>query len=284
MLTGALILPKTYEIYDFLKRRLSRILIPFLFWSIMYIILNVIIKLAKDENMSLIELSKYILVNLRDGASFHFWYIYMLIGIYLFIPLIGKWINFSPRKEILYFLIIWGITILINLPKIDQIKPDIDLSYFSGFIGYPILGYYLAIKNKNIKDRRIAILLIAIGALITIVGTYVGTTHKGAYYDIFYGYLSPNAIITSIGIFLLFRHLEFKNNRLNSAIAFVGRYSYGIYLCHIFVMVCLSTIGINSSLLSPIVSILLTSVLCFIISLLVTYTINKIPYGHFVSG
>src|ERR1700742_1454256 len=37
MITGALLLHREYETGDFLKKRLSRIISPFLFWSLVYI-------------------------------------------------------------------------------------------------------------------------------------------------------------------------------------------------------------------------------------------------------
>src|ERR1700712_776037 len=37
MITGALLLYREYELGDFLKRRLTRVIYPFLFWSLVYI-------------------------------------------------------------------------------------------------------------------------------------------------------------------------------------------------------------------------------------------------------
>src|ERR1700749_2914497 len=37
MITGALLLNRDYEIGDFLKKRLTRVVVPFLFWSLVYI-------------------------------------------------------------------------------------------------------------------------------------------------------------------------------------------------------------------------------------------------------
>ena len=57
-----------------------------------------------------------------NGASYHFWYIYMIIGIYLFIPIIGRWIRSAPESHIQYFLGIWGLTILFNNPHFPYLK------------------------------------------------------------------------------------------------------------------------------------------------------------------
>jgi surface polysaccharide O-acyltransferase-like enzyme len=66
---------------------------------------------------------------------------------------------------------------------------------------------------------------------------------------------------------------------------FVGRYNYGIYLSHALVLYFLEDpFGINYKLCVPVISIPLTALVCFIISLLLVWIINKIPMGKWVSG
>lgn len=283
MLTGALLLPKTYEINDFLKRRFSRIVLPFLFWSIIYILYELILKVQNGENISLYDLAKFIFLQFRDGAAVHLWYIYLIIGIYLFIPIISKWIINSSKKEILYFIIVWMIAIFFELPKLSKLKPDVDLSYFSGYIGYPVLGYYL-IKFVNKNVRKLSLLLIVIGTSITIYGTYFVTYNTGIFDEVFYDYLSPNVICTSVGVFLFFRDMEFKNPKFNMMTKFISKYSYGIYLSHILVLLLLIKIGISWEFVNPIIGIPIISILCLITALAITFGINKIPYGKYISG
>ena len=44
MLTGSLMLSKDYDLNDFLKIKLMRIIIPFLFWSVIYILYGLVSK------------------------------------------------------------------------------------------------------------------------------------------------------------------------------------------------------------------------------------------------
>lgn len=284
MLTGALILPKTYKLGDFFKKRISRILLPFIFWSFIYILYNLILKWQNGDHLNAVELSKYIFTQLQNGASFHLWYVYMIIGIYLFIPIISKWIVNSTKNEITYFIVIWAIVILINLPFLVRFKPNINLSYFSGFLGYPILGYLLTIKFTGKKIKWLSLLLFLIGTLITIFGTYLLTKNNGKFNGGFYSFLSPNIIIASIGVFLFFRDSNFKYVWIRNLTEFISKYSYGIYLAHIFVLILLSNFGITRSFINPIIGIPLTTILCLTISTIITYTINKIPYGAYISG
>ena len=106
MITGALLLHKEYEIGSFLKKRLSRVVIPFLFWSLVYIAYswyNEEITFGSDIGANI----RQVLHLLKYGSSYHLWYVYMLIGLYFFIPVIGKFVRNASENEILYFLIVW---------------------------------------------------------------------------------------------------------------------------------------------------------------------------------
>ena len=103
MLSGALLMNKEIQLADFLKKRFVRILIPFLFWSIVYSVYNYY-KLNIENKMNI---SAYVLDCFTNGASYHLWYIYMLIGLYLLIPILAKWIQTSSDSSINYFILIW---------------------------------------------------------------------------------------------------------------------------------------------------------------------------------
>lgn len=277
MISGALILPRIGSISNFFKKRVSRIFFPFMFWSLLYVAFNLSVSL-ENKNIFI-----YILTQLRDGASFHLWYIYLIIGMYLFFPVLGKWVVNAEKNEILYFIVIWLLVILFSIPMLSKFKPNITLNYFAGYIGYPILGYYLAnfAAHKNIK--LVSVLLIVIGTLATIIGTHIETKAKGSFVVFYYEYLSLNVLMTSVGMFLFFRFFEFQNKKITAIVNFVGTYSYGIYLSHILVLSFLNMF-IKWHIINPIIGLPLKSLVCFIISLFVVYLINKIPYGKYVSG
>ncbi|HEY4198709.1 MAG TPA: acyltransferase family protein, partial [Mucilaginibacter sp.] len=146
MITGALLLHREYEIGDFLKRRLSRVIWPFLFWSLVYIgysWYNEDITFTNDVWGNI----HIVLHQLKNGAYYHLWYVYMLIGLYLFIPIISRFVRNAPEKEILYFLIVWFVVISFSQPYLFRFQPLIDVHYFTGYLGYLVLGHYLAFKE-----------------------------------------------------------------------------------------------------------------------------------------
>jgi surface polysaccharide O-acyltransferase-like enzyme len=210
----------------------------------------------------------------------------MILGIYLFIPIIGKWVRGCNDREIVYFLLIWACTLLLNQPILSKLKIGIGLTYFSGYLGYVVLGYYLATKTfKNIKLLNIiSTYLILSGLVVTIIGTYLLSSSSGKFNGIFYSYLSPNVLIVSIGIFLVSKNNQAPNQKIFGIVSFISKFSFGIYLIHILVLSVLYKIGINWDFINPIIGIPITSFICLFISGGIVYCVNKLPYGNYVSG
>jgi surface polysaccharide O-acyltransferase-like enzyme len=287
MLTGTLLLNKEYELYDFLKNRFSRIILPFLFWSLIYAFLALKNKFLENPELSFFEICRLTFLLFKNGASFHLWYVYMIIGIYLFIPILNKWIKNATEKEILYFILIWIVTLFFNQPIVSRARINIDMVYFSGYIGYVVLGYYLSIKSfrYNVKNIRfIAIALIITGIAIAIFGTYFLTKRANHFMEYFYSNFALNTIISSVGMFLLFKNLKISNQLLIRIIDFINKYSYGIYLVHVLVLEFLKVLGITYNFINPILAIPIITILCLCISSFIIFGINKLPYGKHISG
>jgi len=286
MLSGALLLSKDYKISTFLKKRLVRLLIPFLFWSLVYIINSLVNDFEAGNRPGFWEIARDIFVQLRDGSSGHLWYIYMIIGLYLFIPIIGKWVRNATEKEILYFLGIWLIVLILDQPIISKIKPDIDLSYFSGFLGYLVLGHYLKIKSfgSQKKTNIIGLILIGLGLISTILGTFLVQRFTNEYVSTFYEPLSPNILLYSTGIFILFKNKDVSLRPIVILRDFICKYSYGIFLVHILIFSKLNDFNIRWNFINSIVGVPITVFLCLIISAGVVYIVSKLPYGKYISG
>ncbi|MFW0738406.1 acyltransferase [Flavobacterium sp. T12S277] len=286
MLTGALMLNKKYELSDFLKRKFSRIILPFLFWSFFYILLTVRSEFLVQSEKA-VDIFNRAFTLLIGGSSFHLWYIYMIIGIYLFIPIISKWIQNATEKEILYFLGIWIFALMLNQPIFAAFRINVDLTYFTGFLGYLVLGYYLSVKSFQYDARRlkqISVLLLFLGALITILGTYFLSTAEDCFNEYFYGYLTFNVMLVSIGLFIFFKNSKISNPTLVRVIGFINKYSYGIYLVHILVLRFLVSSGIDYDFINPVLAIPITTLLCLLLSAVIIYAVNKLPYGEYISG
>jgi surface polysaccharide O-acyltransferase-like enzyme len=284
MLTGALILPRSYRLEEYFKKRIARILLPFLFWSMIYIAYNLYLKWTHGYEMNFFQTCNYAIYQFKTGASYHLWYVYMLIGIYLIIPLVSKWIVNSSGREISYYVVLWFCVLLFSCPAISTSLPNIDFTYFSGYLGYPVLGYLLAYKIEGKRVKPAGLTLFVLGTIFTMVGAYLSSQYDGTFNGYFYTYLSPNVIVASAGIFLFLRHYSLPLGRFRGVTNLIGKYSFGIYLSHVFVLERLFDYEFTPLFLNPAVGIPCVAMVCLVLSFAITYLLHKIPFGKYIAG
>jgi len=278
MLSGALILPGKFDLFPFLKKRLLRVVVPFLFWCLVYCLVRYPFYHNGD---TLLLVPDFIAWSAKafysQAISPHFWYIYMLIGLYLFAPVIIKWVQHSQKREIEYFLIVWLVTIIAATP--------FNLIYFSEYLGYMVLGYYL-LKWPPAISKGLLWPVFLLGWLITCLGTYFYSQKAGAFQELFYNYLSINVILMTIPVFVILMKTKFTAPALLIRIRnFTSKYSYGIYLVHILVLNGLKKIDIKWNMFNPALGIPVTVAVCFCISAIIIYVVNRLPVvGKYVSG
>jgi len=296
MISGSLLLSKRYSLKDHLKKRFQKVLLPFIFWSIIYILYDLIFPVLKGDSIYFMPSLKYITSGLFFGVRGHLWYVYMILGLYLFIPYLQKWTSQYKKNEMYLFLSLWSVTLIVNWfissapgAKGYSFVRGFDLSYFSGFVGYLVLGFFLYKNNflNNKMGNFYLICLIVLGLMITYFGTYYISKPTGLFKSNFFRYLTPNVAMVSIGLFLLFKNnfnKIFPQRLINSVLQNISKYSYGIYLSHVFVLGMLRHIGINRHFINPLIGTISTTTSCLLLSLIITIIINKLPFGKFVSG
>jgi surface polysaccharide O-acyltransferase-like enzyme len=130
MITGLLLLPVKMNIGDFYRKRLLRITVPLLLWSVLYnlfpwitgilglpstIISGVFAYAPKDAAQTLESaLVQISLIPVKFNVyTVPMWYIYMLIGVYLYMPFFSAWVDKSTPGQQKVFLGIWMSTLFL---------------------------------------------------------------------------------------------------------------------------------------------------------------------------
>ena len=292
MLSGALILRQDKELIPYLKNRFWRIIVPFLFWALVYCVVYVLSIWTKIDGEKAVSTFTEMLIDiffykgLFRMQAFHFWYVYMIIGLFLTVPILRKWIKNATKNEIGYFLLLWTISIILLSPFIATFKPNFDLTFFSGYLGYFVLGYYLSEKKFNSKllNNKMLAFVFLVLVLLTAYGTYYLTSTQGTLNEEFFKYLSPNIVLLSITAFLWLKKFQIKNIRILKWMQTVNKYSFGIYLVHIIVLRILKNLSIDWTFIHPLVGIPLTASICFVSSFAIIFILNKMPLGKHISG
>lgn len=96
--------PLHYDTKEFFRRRAVRILVPFFFWTVVY-------ALMWGEP---VQNFKDLLLNFNYSAG-HMWFVYMMVGVYLLMPLLSPWAEKVSKKELQFYLAIWLFTTLLPL-------------------------------------------------------------------------------------------------------------------------------------------------------------------------
>ncbi|KAA9022279.1 acyltransferase [Niallia endozanthoxylica] len=279
MISGAVLLGdnREFQYKPFFTKRMSKLFIPLIGWSMIYYGYQVF-----AEWYPSFSLKEFIVLFLTNGVSGHFWFMYMMIGLYLTVPIINVFIRHAKKRDIEYFLILWiyASVIVKSMKFIWGYSFSIELYMVTNYIGYFVLGYYLHhFPLKRIWEKT-AIVFGGISIFVTFVLTYYDTKAAGGILQEFwYENHAPNVLLSSIGIFLLCKNL-FAKRKLGFVFHQISRLSYGIYLVHILLMTMLSNkiIVVINELFHPAFSIPLHVVIFVTISCCLSFLLNKIPF------
>ena len=281
MLTGSFVLGNYNDkIGDFLRKALNKIIVPFLIWSVFYLLHNNWDDLLGNR-LSLSQKGGLVLENAISGSAVHLWYIYMIIGMYFIIPIFSKWTKYANKKELTLFLVFWFF-LLVAYPLIDKYRTDFELNYFTGYIGYLIGGYYFF---KFVQLNKIILWTLLLGSIAAIsFATYHLAFQNNVDKEIYLAPLTPGVFLMSMSVYLLFKQSNIAlPNWLNVVVTQICYYSYGIYLVHLVVLAWIDDLLISATAFNPLISLPLMSLLCLAFSYLIIFVLRKIPFiGNWV--
>ncbi len=264
MISGVLLLPVRSGMFDFYKKRMKRVVWPLIFWSLVLPLMffgylsavgTLSPTIAMEEHTLAATLRKlYLFVFNFNYDTIPFWYLYMLIGLYLFIPIIGSWLAQATQKEIRFFIRAWLVSLC--LPYVQLIAPALGyqgnygnmgllgvcdwnpygtLYYFAGFLGYIVLAHYLVrFPDQRSMGRTLAraIPCFLAGYGITLAGFLITQKYYPGNYswlEIFWYFSGINVFLMTYAVFTVVQKLRVMPSKGLTAVAGL---TFGIYLCH----------------------------------------------------
>lgn len=308
MISGVLLLPLKSDMSTFYKRRTNRIIIPLIFWSLVtpvlyYLYLNFGVdtsspNIVMDDFTWGATMSKlYTFIFNFNYTTIPLWYIYMLIGLYLIMPVISAWLVQASQKDVRWFLYIWGVSMF--LPYIQMLAPVLGYTgnygnmsllgvcdwnpygtfyYFSGFLGYIVLAYYLVKYPLNwswTKTLYIAIPLFLAGYIVTLLGYLYTQKHAPGDYaalEVIWYFSGINVFVMTFSMFIVMQKIKIKPSGFINTVASL---TFGIYLCH-FIIVQMGYDLIYPRIALPAyLQIPLMAVFVFSISLCIAWLMSK---------
>jgi surface polysaccharide O-acyltransferase-like enzyme len=287
MLSGALLLqPAKLDepIRVFLRKRLSRIGLAFGFWSMVYLAWGFYVT---NVPVTLSYVVQGIVKDFFTGAWYHFWFIYLIVGLYLITPILRIFISNGNPRITRYLISIWFIGIAI-IPLIQfGLGYTLNAGVFiiGGFIGYFVMGNYL----QKITLRPLILLELLIASFIgTVFAVWLMTYPLSSLgqNNYFLGYLTLNVIVGSAALFLILLKFkpdwpETKNTTTRRVIQAISNNTLPIFLFHIVILETfergLLGFKISFTNLNPIVEIPLLAALTFFITFGLVLLMRKVP-------
>ena len=265
MITGALLLPVRGDTSVFYKKRISRVFWPFLLWSVLYnlfpwvtgllglhpdVILDFFPYSGEEAARQALDVSLGYIAEMPFNFSLldvHMWYIYLLIGLYLYLPVFSAWVEKASDKAKLWFLAAWGVTTLLPY-YYEYVSPYVwgtcswnsfgMLYYFAGFNGYLLLGHYLRNTEWSLgKTLALGIPLFVVGFSVTFTGFRHVTSlpeYSDELLELFFTYNSLNVVMMTIPFFMLAKKANVRSEPVKRLLANLTACGFGIYMIHYF--------------------------------------------------
>ena len=310
--------PTHYPTMEFFRRRAVRILVPFLLWTVVY-------AFRWGEP---VENFRNLLLNFNYAAG-HLWFVYMLLGVYLLMPLLSPWAEKVEKKELQIYLGICLFTTMIplirdwaaggattviygpsGLPRQALFPLWGEASwnaygtfyYFSGFIGYLLLGLYFRKFVGELSWKKtlgiaipcyIAGFAISFGGFLrrvyeTAEGTFPvgGLVENAVWWETTWCNDTIGVVLMAIAWILVFKKIKAEGRFYKNVLLPVSKASYGIYLMHLLILVPIcgafrnwlgsGSEGVLGFWTTP-AEILLSAITAFIGTSLVSVLIRRIP-------
>ena len=293
MASSYLLFPVRRPTGEFIRRRLLRVALPFAVWATAYVVVSG----GKLGQM---------LFNFPDEGG-HLWFVPMLLGLYLLMPLLSPWAERVSERELRGWIVLWLFTT--TFPFLRQLRELLfgappfgavpylygecpwnmfgAFHYVSGFVGYMLLGFWF---RKFATERSWAKTLARATppwiAGIAVIGIpfffYTDKFPFSAPYahavkmEMSIEYCSIGVALTTLGVFMVMRKFNFGGAFYKRIVRPISEASYEMYLLHMFILAPTSAALIPR--LSTPIAISATALAAFALSAAAAILIRKVAH------
>lgn len=285
MISGRFFLsgPGETDIRNLYSKHILRLVVVFAIWSCVYGIWDCRFWMGNES----VGWRPYVTELLM--GRYHLWYLPMLTGIYMLLPVLKSWVMHCSKKNMEYFLMLFCVfQIGVSTLKIKYISAEVlhvidqfsDVEMVCSYIGYFILGYYLyrySLTKKVQKWIYAGGILGLIGAIgISTLDAFRKVTPVSTAFDSF----SVFTFGVTLAVYVFFQEVVGKKNlkKGEKLIKELSANTFGIYLMHLLFIEFLEDRGITSMSINNIVGIPMLAIVCFLVCALAAGLLRRIPF------
>lgn len=283
MISGALFLNPGYrlEVKKLYMHNILRYFVMYVLWSCVYGLWDI-------KGFSGAEMGWKDYIREMIYGRYHLWFLPMIIGIYMLLPVLKGWLQNAGKKDVEYLILLFlvfqigaetlkALTVTEELHYLlDEFRPEM----VCGYLGYFIWGYYLFHIGVEKKICRFFYAAAAPALICNVVlGNYLAI-HRGQAVGNLYDSFGVFTFLIVTALCLAAR--EFLDNRewkegSRKVIGELSADTLGVYLVHIGLMEGLRLCGIHSMTLPIVVGIPVHALLCFGLGILLAALLRRIP-------
>jgi hypothetical protein len=246
---------------SFFSKRVSRLLIPWLFWFVVYGLLHIM------NGTPFLPVTGDIFSAVLNGTRMHLWYLPFIfitsVTLVFYYNRVEKHSIFKKYNLVLFVLL--SIIFLFSLPLWRPWSLDLLAPWGGWFLVLPavFIGATIANLNHHLSDCWKIVLYLTIIILISIWLTLSGhwTVRLGIPY------------LFGILLFVAAIYLKFDISKHSKMIMTISNCTYGIYLIHPLIYSIEKKLGLSDNIFVPF--------LTYALSLFIILLANKIP-GPFI--
>jgi surface polysaccharide O-acyltransferase-like enzyme len=289
MISGSLFLSKEVKIRSLYTKNIARLAVAYFIWSALYAI---VIPVTEHLISGSAEISLTSIIENVIGGHYHLWFIPMIIGLYMCVPIIKEIVI---SKSIMKYFLLLSFIFAFLIPQTVIIADDFIGGRFTaglikaysviygkmqlvlGYSSYFVLGYYLNTIDLSPKKRSVIYVLGLISVIATVALSALVSWKTNSPNEDYFDCFRVNVLLMAIAVHTWFKYKKYPCSKLNSFVSVLSKCSFGAYLVHVFVIFFLEKVGIDTLLFSPIMSVPIISLVVMVISFSTSWVLHKIP-------
>ncbi len=233
MLSGALLIGRQESYQTFLRKRVSRVVVPWVMWTATFTAIVVYFQ-ARISFGTIIHVFHLIFIPF-------FWFIVLVCSLYAITPALRIFARSAKTRDIVIVILLWYAALSL-LPTIRNTQAfplhvgDNVVQLVVNFIGYFLLGYLIS----KIKLQKKYVPLIVMLFLLSFLGRSFleyYSTHSNQQLISGSGFIDPTLVVFSASFFSLLYlgeevYQKISNSFIRNSLPIISRATLGIYFAH----------------------------------------------------
>ena len=299
MVSGYLLLRKSNSLKHGYFKRLLKVGIPLLAWSIIYLVGAWVTGI--DRTNEPVNVYNGIRRILTGQVASHLWFLYAILSLYIAAPILHSYLKSASRENKIYVLLLWGCACFVWPIVSDTLKMsfgidkvNFDFYLLNSSVGFFVAGYFFG--HQTINTRMCVICLVSF-IILAFAITWIGFVIPSSMYDgvameknLRYAltvYLRIPLALMAFVVLKYFGSTQFyRQSVLSAGVSRFAGLTFGIYLVHALALVALAEgiggFSLNLRTFDPWFSIPLVATVAFLLSALIVWSLKKIPLVHWI--